>query len=268
VLSIPLDQIDVGERLRAIDDDYVALIAASMAERGQDTPIIVTGPQADGRYRLVAGGHRVAAANASGWAEIAAKVVEADDLQAKLIEIDENLVRRELSALDRAVFLAERKAVYEALHPSTKHGGQRGKVKSQSSATWSERFSSATAKKLGLSERSIQAAVARAAIPADVRAMIASLPIADSGAELDKLATLDPQLQREVARRLGGDTRTVAAALHAINGAPRAGAAAEATKQHAALMSAWRKAGKAARRRFIDYLVAEGEISTTPGGDA
>lgn len=263
VLSIPLDRIEVGERLRAVDGDYVALIAESLAERGLDTPIIVTGAGADGRHTLIAGGHRVAAARLAGWTDIPAKVVEADELQAKLIEIDENLIRRELSALDRAVFLAERKRIYEALHPETAHGKARkskGSEKTTSLSSFAGTFSKATAQKLGVDERTIQRAVARAAIPADVRAMIAGLPIADSGAELDKLAALKPDLQREVARRMGGDTRTVAAALVAIHGASRVSAAAEADKQHAALMSAWRKAGKAARRRFVDFLVAEGEI--------
>lgn len=123
VLSIPLDLIDVGERLRAVDRDYVSLIAESLAERGLDTPIIVTAAGADGRHALIAGGHRVAAASLAGWTEIPAKVVEADELQARLIEIDENLIRRELSALDRAVFLAERKRIYEAMHPATRPGG-------------------------------------------------------------------------------------------------------------------------------------------------
>jgi hypothetical protein len=127
-------------------------------------------------------------------------------------------------------------------------------------STWSERFSKATAAKLGVDERTIQRAVARAAIVPEVRAMIAGLPVADSGAELDKLAALAPDLQLQVARRLGGDTRSVGAALVAIAGAPRPDAAVEAARQNAALMSAWRKAGKVARRRFLAFLAAEGEI--------
>jgi ParB family chromosome partitioning protein len=264
VQSIRLDLIDVGERLRAVDQDYVAMIAESLQERGLDTPIIVTAPDADGRHRLIAGGHRVAAAQMAGWTEIAAKVVEADDLQARLIEIDENLVRRELSALDRAVFLAERKRIYEALNPATRHGGRRDKGKSTSLSTWSGRFSKATAVKLGVDERTIQRAVARAAIAPEVRALIATLPVADSGAELDKLAALAPDLQFEVARRLDASCRTIASALEAIRGAPRASARAEAERQYSTLLGAWRKAGKAARRRFVDYLVAEGEVSNTP----
>jgi ParB family transcriptional regulator, chromosome partitioning protein len=266
VLSIPLDQIEVGERLRAVDADYVALIAESLADRGLDTPIIVTGAGADGRHRLIAGGHRVAAARQAGWTEIAAKVVEVTELEAKLIEIDENLVRRELSALDRAVFLAERKRIYEALNPATKRGGDRRATKPTSVSVWS--FGKATAAKLGVDERTIQRAVARAAIRPDVRAMIAGLPIADSGAELDKLAALSPDLQFEVARRLGGQTRTIATALVAINGAPRTDSRAQADKQYAALLSAWRKAGKAARRRFLTFLENEGEVALPEPEDA
>jgi ParB family transcriptional regulator, chromosome partitioning protein len=271
VLSIPLDQIEVGERLRAIDADYVSMIAASMAERGQDTPIIVTAhPAGEGRYRLVAGGHRVAAARAAGWTEIAGRVVEANELQAKLIEIDENLVRRELSALDRAVFLAQRKAVYEALHPETAHGkAKKNKALEKSASLHTFSFHKATAARLGLDASTIRRAVARAAMPPQVRAMIAGTPAADSGAELDKIVALGPSLQMDVATRLaGGDFRTVAAALLAINGAPRADSRAQADKQYAALLSAWRKAGKAARRRFLTFLENEGEVALPETEDA
>lgn len=121
--------------------------------------------------------------------------------------------------------------------------------------------------KLGVDERTIQRAVSRASIVPEARAMIASLPVAESGAELDKLAALSPDLQLEVARRLGptdSPCRTIAAALEAIRGAPRANARAEMERQYSALLSAWRKAGKGARRRFVDFLVAEGEVSNTP----
>lgn len=41
VVSIPLADIDVGERLRGVDVDAAAVIAASMQEQGQRTPIEV-----------------------------------------------------------------------------------------------------------------------------------------------------------------------------------------------------------------------------------
>nr|WP_255569128.1 ParB N-terminal domain-containing protein [Neoroseomonas alba] len=260
-MSIPLDHIEVGERLRAVDADYVALIAETLIQRGLDTPIIVTPTQFEGMYRLVTGGHRIAAAELAGWSEIPAKVVEVDELQAKLIEIDENLIRRELSALDRAVFLAERKRVYEALNPETAHGKAKKKKdleKSTGLSTFAERFSKATAAKLGVDERTIQRAVARAAIAPEVRALIATHPIADSGAELDQLAGQTPERQREIADRLvreGATARTVSAALVEIVGRPPVSVVAEIDRQYRAIMSAWTKASHSeAKRRFLDLL--------------
>ncbi|MBX9594206.1 MAG: ParB N-terminal domain-containing protein, partial [Roseomonas sp.] len=161
ILSLPLDLVVVGARLRPVDEDYVALLADSMVEHGQQTPITVGPAGPDGRHKLIAGGHRMAAAVVAGLKAIDAIVSDATGLDAELLEIDENLMRRELSALDRAVFLARRKDVYEALNPDTKHGGKRDKGKSTSLST---RFSAATAAKLGVDERTIQRAVARAKI--------------------------------------------------------------------------------------------------------
>ena len=46
---------------------------------------------------MVAGGHRIAAAELAGWSDIPAKVVEVDELQAKLIEIDGEKIKSWLS---------------------------------------------------------------------------------------------------------------------------------------------------------------------------
>ena len=264
--SVALNCIDVGERLRPVDLDYVALLAASMAERGQDTPIVISAGSPDGNHRLIAGAHRLAAAQSLGWEEIEALVSDAEGLEADLLEVDENLMRRELSALDRAVFLARRKEIYEALNPETAHGKakkNKGNEKSQSFATFSERFSKATAEKLGLSERSIQLAVRRAALPADIRAAIATHPVADSGAELDKLIAQPVEIQRQVVAallRAEAPVRAVTAALAEIAGPANTSKAAETQKQLAALLTAWRKAGKPARGQFLDFLASEGEI--------
>jgi hypothetical protein len=66
--------------------------------------------------------------------EIACVVIDDDDLHAQLWEIDENLMRAELSPSERASCTARRKAIYEALHPEAKHRGrsEEGGIKSQS----------------------------------------------------------------------------------------------------------------------------------------
>jgi ParB family chromosome partitioning protein len=260
---IGLDLIDVGERLRPVDPDYVALLAASMAERGLDAPITVSAGGGDGNHQLIAGAHRLAAARSLGWDEIEAIVTDADELQAKLQEIDENLIRRELSALDRAVFLAERKAIYEALNPAAKRGGDRRSTKRTSLSVWSEGFGKATAEKLGVDERTVRRAIARAALAPEIRSAIATHPVADSGAEPDKLIAQPIEVQRRIVELLtAGEDRpaNVSTALTRLAGPARTSRAAETARQFAALMSAWRKAGKAARGQFLDHLASEGDI--------
>ncbi len=81
-------------------------------------PIEVRAPGKSSRvYTLVAGAHWLAAVRSLGRTEIDAVVLAVDDIEARLREIDENLFRRELSALDRAVFLLKRQELYEAQYP-------------------------------------------------------------------------------------------------------------------------------------------------------
>jgi hypothetical protein len=49
--------------------------------------------------------------------------------QAELAEIDENLIRADLTPAEEAIHIGRRKAIYEKLHPETVHGavGRRGK---------------------------------------------------------------------------------------------------------------------------------------------
>ena len=61
---------------------------------------------------LVAGARRLAACKQLGWTEIPATVVELYDIDLELAEIDENLIRMELTALDRAEQLERRKWIF------------------------------------------------------------------------------------------------------------------------------------------------------------
>lgn len=119
-VRVRLDLIDASERLREVSEAHAVVMAASMAERGQRTPVEIV--RRGDRFRLVYGAHRYRGAEINGWADIEAFIVEAGDAEVRLREIDENLIRHELTALDRARFLAERKRIYEALNPETKNG--------------------------------------------------------------------------------------------------------------------------------------------------
>ena len=262
VQPIPLNLIDKGERLRPVDADWVGILAASIQERGLDTPIQLRETdetEKSGRYRLVSGAHRLAAFQALGRTSIPAAIVDMDELGARLAEIDENLMRRELSDLDRAVFMLERKRVWETLHPRTKHGGKRGADQVANLGDLTARFSRDAARKLGRSERGIQRIVQRAErLPAHVRRMIGGTRVAESGAELDRLIRVPAHLLESVAELLrDGQAPTVARALVlAIGEAPAAPeTAAEAdARQLQKLQRAWSTAGSAARGAFLEWL--------------
>jgi hypothetical protein len=98
--KIPIADIKVGTRLRALDQEVVKLLAVSMAVGGLKAPITVR-RTAEG-YELIAGWHRLEAARVLEWQEISAITVVGSERQARLWEIDENLCRSELTPLERA----------------------------------------------------------------------------------------------------------------------------------------------------------------------
>ncbi len=253
---IPLDQIEVGDRLRSVDTDWVALIAASMREHGQRAPIEVRKIGRSGKYALIAGAHRLAALREIGADTAACVVLKVTDLEAQLLEIDENLCRRELSALDRATFLAERKRVYEELHPETKQGGDRRSDQNDKLVVLIGSFSEVTAEKLGIDKRTIERAVSRFRhIAPDVRSKITGTWIADSGAQLDALAKETPEMQRRIADFIvqWPAVRQVGEIVRQIENRPKA----KPPTTYQKFIGVWKVADAGGRSAILDYLRPE-----------
>src|SRR4051812_1893329 len=104
---IRVADVQVGERLRPLDQDALERLIASIRTIGLQNPITVRPGDGWGLYRLVAGYHRLKAVEALGEPVIAATVVEWDDRTARMWEIAENLHRADLSALERSEHIAE-----------------------------------------------------------------------------------------------------------------------------------------------------------------
>lgn len=205
---LPIEAIRVGAKRRPLGD--VTALSASMEEVGLLNPVTVR-EDGDG-YMLVAGLHRLEAARSIGWLEIEAVVVDLCGLEAELAEIDENLCRNDLTALDRAEQIGRRKVVYEQLHPeAAKPKGGRPSKNSEPSSPFTEDV----AVKTGESQRTVQhyAQISRD-IPEDVRETIRATPTAESKTELLTLARQEPETQRAVAERIStGAAPTVQQAL-------------------------------------------------------
>ena len=104
---IRVADIQVGERLRPLDQDALEGLIASIRTIGLQNPITVRPGDGWGLYRLVAGYHRLKAVEALGEPVIAVTVVEWEDRTARMWEIAENLHRADLSALERSEHIAE-----------------------------------------------------------------------------------------------------------------------------------------------------------------
>ncbi|WP_020179822.1 ParB N-terminal domain-containing protein [Methylopila sp. M107] len=253
--TLSLDLIDVNDdRLRPLDVAWAEVLAASMAAKGLTHRIVVRPSAAEvGRWSLVAGRHRLAAAGICGWTEIPVEIRSLTDAEARLVEIDENLMRRELSALDRAIFLSERKRVWEDLYPQVAKGGdQKVKQIQRSDQNDIMSFSSDVADRTGLSRRTIQRSIALVAdLSPEVIAAARGTYLENHAADLAHLANLRSDEQIEVAKALSaGRIKRV--------GEFRAPAVLPADeRQFNALVEAWSRGSEKARRRFLAQIGAE-----------
>jgi ParB-like chromosome segregation protein Spo0J len=187
------------QRPRALRKENVDALAQSMADRGQLQPIVVR-PGEDGGYWLVAGLHRFEAAKKLKWKQINCTIFDGMEAHAaELAEIDENLIRAELSPAERALHIGKRKELYEKVHPETKKGGAPGKAGGGKKAKTAKlaTFARDTATKTKVSRRSVERDATRAKHVV-VLGDIVDTPL-DKGAEIDALAKLPEAKQRRLA---------------------------------------------------------------------
>lgn len=198
---IPIEKILIPSGRRQLRDDKVRSLAASIAKLGLLEPIGVT-PE----YRLVFGLHRVEACKLCGLSEVPVVVISTDELHTELAEIDENVERNALTALEWSEHLQRRKQIYESLNPETRRGGDRREQTDKMSVCKTQgapSFAADTAAKTGLDERTVRRAVKIAEdLPQDVRDQVRNTPVAESKADLQKLASMSEAQQRKVAKKV------------------------------------------------------------------
>lgn len=260
-MRLPLARIVVIDRLRPVDEDWVAVLSSSMADRGQDVPIVVRPmpPVKGADHALVAGLHRLTVAQRLGWDEIDVDIRQLDDDAARLAEIDENLMRRELSALDRGVFMRERKLVWDRLYPEAAKPGPRAAGELSQPL---RRFTEEAAERTGFSERSIQLAITIGRLPPEIRAALRGSPVENATTKLVQLAAEDPEHQLAIARALAsGDAKTVAAArVHLGIDEARPAPAPAPDAAYTKLMQLWIETDAASQQRFLRVLRKNGEL--------
>jgi ParB family transcriptional regulator, chromosome partitioning protein len=200
VEQIEISRIDVGPRLRGLDQNWVLALAESIAAQGLNTPIAVV-PNGN-RYRLVFGWHRLAAMAHLGRTEINA--ITSASVEDGLREIAENLVRRELSVLDHAVHVASWREIYSVQHPIKRGRKSKSEAEEALSVSFALNFSEAAQQAMGISRRAVFRLLQISSIEPGVRARIALHPIADNGTELLLLSAETPARQAQIAGLLLG----------------------------------------------------------------
>ncbi len=222
ITSVPVTSIDIPAHHRQHSRSDVEAMAEDMAVHGQLQPIEIV-PRADaiGRHWLIFGSLRLQAAAFNGNAGINAIVKEeaefATDARRRLRSISENMARVVLSALDRAVAIADWCDIYRAAKPHLKPGPRSADARDPDASLkfrltasdldrpgtpldldlilageFEASFSEAAQAFLGISRAGVFRALKIASIPSLQRDRIALHWMARSEGELYKLATLKP----------------------------------------------------------------------------
>lgn len=255
--QIETDSVTVPHRLRALEQSRVDELAESMVAIGLQQPITVWYNHPEGAEEavyLVAGAHRLAAAIKLGWYWIDAIYVQKmDDIDRALWEIDENLIRTELTPAEHADHLARRKELWkqQSSGPTCPTGG--------GAPGENIGFAADTAKATGHSKRSINRSLARGkAIERPVLGLIAGTDL-DRGTYLDSLKGMTPDEQRAQVRSDLAEPKKPKGTY--VN--------AQREQQFENLKRDWSMAPKGVRLRFLAWLNEHmPPVSDGRGGDS
>ncbi len=199
-MRLSIKEIQVKEGRRSLDTCHVGELADSIREIGLLNPLTI-----DRDNFLIAGLHRLEAVKRLGWTEVDCTVSSLEGLSAELAEIDENIVRSDMSTLEYGEILLRRKEIYETLHPETKRGMRNGQTSKSDKMSFLETksFAQDTAEKLGVVPRTVERQIQTAKnLTQEAKEIIKNADKKISKKEALKLSRLEPEDQKEAARLL------------------------------------------------------------------
>lgn len=189
--TVLLSSVLVNGRLRSPDPEKVKELASSIREIGLMHPPILS---SDGY--LIAGGHRLAALKLLGINSVEFRVVPHthNSPEAGLIEIDENLSRKELTVLEQAEYLLKREQLLDQMGRKMKQGAQPGNKnasKNEGVNVTSSFSGTSLMPKLGIAERTIQRRLQIARnLTLEQRNLIRKTPLANEQKELLEISKI------------------------------------------------------------------------------
>jgi|GEM_PF-3817721 len=264
--TVQIAQIDASGRKRPVDPirvEFYRSIADQRLAEGLSPLVqpIVIRSVGDG-YKLTTGGHRLEVLRGLGRETlvIGVDVVirDEDEEGARASEIFENIGNAGLTALDRAIFIAEAKDIYNKTRLKIRQSKRKDiqvqfdKESPETGLFLSERFTDQVAKRVNLGRSQIFEALAIAkALNPEVIPQLRGTMIEDNQNELKQLAALDGGSQRKaVAAIRGGEVKTVAQARVAI-GVDKPKTDDLQARIYADLLDRWSKASNKTKRQFM-----------------
>jgi len=179
IIEIAIDDIAVPAEMHQVDEDIVFRIVNSINEIGLQAQGVITvkwlpiGSAC--RATLVVGRHRLEAFRRLGWSMVPATIFDGNSADAELWRINENLARKELTALERAEqidravrLIDEKRKGAQFAQPVV--GGQQPVDKGISLA----------ARELGIDRRAVQRGLQIAGLCDEAKTLAVDLGLADN----------------------------------------------------------------------------------------
>lgn len=250
--ELPIRDItDRQNRLRPVDQEQVGALIDLIEEYGFTTPVLVRKTRTG--FVLIDGAHRIEAMRRLGHEAIPVVMCSCTDDEAALMEAGQNLPGG-MNALDDAVFLAAWRRAYLRKYPETA-GGVAGALAKHGLQGEKIPFAEIVAARRGVSKNAIRKtiAAAEALTRAEIDTLRGAAKVAVSDLrEIGKITNPDERAQ-VILKLAGGNAKNAAAARRQWRVEKEA---AEPVKdpieaELKALKTAWSRASKEARRRFL-----------------
>ena len=189
-MKISVDDVNVSERLRQLDNTKVDDLVESIKQVGLLQAIVV-----DTDNNLLAGNHRLQAIKNLGYEKIECKKVNLTEQKNRLVEIDENLIHNDLSIIEKSEHIALKESILEEL-------GIRATQKNNQSMSEGFFTSKELAEEMKISRRKYLWIKQIHRINATARLILKDSVIANNVDVLVMIERLDDGLQLEVAKRI------------------------------------------------------------------
>jgi ParB family transcriptional regulator, chromosome partitioning protein len=222
--TIAVEQISVGPNRRSVKDEKVAELMESIKANGLLNPITI-----DQNFNLVAGLHRLTACKLIGITQIECTIITCEDAtHSRLAEIDENLIRSELNALERSELWLERDRILDKMGLRAKPGQNQHRSRGGETVSPLLKTTLELAKETGYTDRTFQHGkqIARSIVP-EVKEILRTTELAHSPTALLKVARAGSQ-ERQQAEQAEQAAQMARAQQHPAESDRLAAIAAEA----------------------------------------